>query len=324
MQLSNRAISSPSDNEKNMGIAAVFKHILVIFSLFYLVCIPLGKLGEKRFTPVDMGVLMIVLIVNSEVKLKDMVERISSAKVTPTSVEFTLQEKIEKLSEKVDVQAKKQVAQDQADAEAKSLVDIQLSETGHKNVTQSELREKIHSASSSATETIYKMAKDARRNGSNKKGIIERTIPIFQALIDSEYENDTYRFYAQLGYALKDKENPDWKEAKNKLDSAISLWKQKHPTDDFPSLYCFNWLFCAANLKDKLELEQEEINKRIEAATTCNSLYAVIKDEKHKNIMDWMCENYRGDISTLTPKFSNLSGYCRKDSDEQKKLLSHV
>lgn len=120
MPLSNRAISSPSDNENNMGIAAVLKHILVIFSLLYLVCIPFGKLGGKRFTPVDMGVLMIVLIVNSEVKFKDIVERISSAKVTPTSVEFTLQEKIDKLSEKVDIQAKKQVDQDKADAEAKA------------------------------------------------------------------------------------------------------------------------------------------------------------------------------------------------------------
>jgi hypothetical protein len=316
MQLSNYPFSSPSDSQKNMGISTYLKHAFVIFSFIYLACIPLGQLGkEKRFTPVDMGILVIALIVNSDVKLKDMIDRVSSAKITATSAEITLVEK--KINDKID-------NRDKADAEAKELVDLQLSETGYKNVNPSELREKILSASSSATETIYKMAKDARRNGSNQNGIVERTIPIFQALIDSNYENASYRFYAQLGYALKDQENPDWVEATNTLDTAISLWKEKHPTDELPSLYCFNWLFCAAHLEDKPGLGQEEINKRIKAATVCKSLYAVIKDEKHKNIHDWMCKNYTGDMSTLTPEFSNLSGYCRKDSDEQKKLLCRV
>jgi hypothetical protein len=315
MQLSNSPFSSPSDSEKNMGISTYLKHAFVIFSLIYLACIPLGQLGkEKRFTPVDMGILVIALIVNSDVKLKDMIDRVSSAKITATSAEFTLVEKkVEKLLD-----------QDRADAEAKILVDLQLSETGYKNVNPSELCEKILSASSSAKETIYTMAKNARRNGSNKTGIIERTIPIFQALIDSNYESACYRFYAQLGYALKDSLKPDWGEATNKLDTAITLWEEKHPTDEPPSLYCFNWLFCAAHLEDKPGLEQEEINKRIKAATVCKSLYAVIKEEKHKNIHDWMCKNYTGDISTLTPEFSNLNGYCRKDSDEQKKLLCRV
>lgn len=324
MQLNNSSVAATSDNEKNISLAAVLKHIVVILISIYLVCIPLGKVGQKRFTPVDMGILVILLIVNSDIKFKEVVERISSAKLTPTSVEVTLKEKVEQLSEKIDDQAKKIDELDKADAEAKSCVDLQLSETSYKNVNLDDLSKKIGNASSSAKEAIYKMAKDARRNGHNKNGIIERTIPIFQALIDSKYKNARCRFYAQLGYALKDQENPDWEEAKNNLDVAISLWEQNHPNDTLPSVYCFNWLFCAANSKDKLELEQEEINKRIEAATICETLYAAIKDEKHKNILDWMCKNYRGDISKLTPKLNNLSGYCRKDSDERKKLLSGI
>ena len=324
MPVSNSPSSIPANHQRNTEVASAMKCVVVILSLIYLACIPLGKLGEKRFTPVDLGLLMVVLIVNSDVKLKDTIERLASAKVTPTSVEFTLKERVEQLSEKIDDQAKNQAAQDKADAEAKSWVDLQLSETAYGKVNVSELRKKIHSAASSATETIYKMAKDARRNGYDKKGIIERTIPIFQALIDSGYENERYRFYAQAGYALKDQENPDWEAAESSLNMAVLLWEEKHSTGYPPSLYCFNWLFCAAQLNDKPELEQEELDKRIEAATMCKTLYSVIRKEENKSILDWMCKNYGGDISTLTPKFSSLNGYCRKDPDEQKRLLSRV
>lgn len=324
LQRSNSPASTPTASARKVDVAFAVKRIVVILGLVYLACIPLGKLGDKRFQPVDLGFLMIVLIVNSNVKLKDTIERLSSAKVTPTSVEFTLKERVEQLSEKIDNQAKKQADQDRADAEAKSWVDLQLSETAYGKVNLEELQRKISSASSSATETIYKMAKDARRNGYNKKGIIERTIPIFQSLIDSGYENEPYRFYAQLGYALKDQEKPDWRAAKNNLDKAIALWEEKHPTGYLPSLYCFNWLLCAAHLKDKPKLAQQEIDRRIETATMCKNLYSVIRNEQNKIVLDWICEHYSGDISTLTPKFNNLSGYCRKDSDEQQKLLSGI
>lgn len=320
MQVSN-PLSSP---DRTLDMASAIKRVVVILSLIYLACIPTGKLGDKRFQPVDIGLLMIVLIVNSDVKLKDMIERLSSAKVTPTSVEFTLKERVEQLSEKIDNQVKKQEDQDRADAEAKSWVDLQLSETVYGKVDLNVLREKIHQASASATETIYKMAKDARRNGYNKKGIMERTTPIFQALIDSDYDNERYRFYAQLGYALKDQESPNWEQAKNNLDTAITLWEEQHPTSYLPSLYCFNWLLCVAHLGSELELEQKEIDKRIEAATMCKSLYSAIKSEQNKVLLDWICANYSGDIAALTPKFTNLSGYCRKDSDEQKVLLSRL
>ncbi|MEH2206386.1 MAG: hypothetical protein V7K53_20270 [Nostoc sp.] len=134
MQLNNSSFAAISDNEKNISLAAVLKHILVILISIYLVCIPLGKVGQKRFTPVDLGILVILLIVNSDIKFKEVVERISSAKLTPTSVEVTLKEKVEQLSEKIDDQAKKIDELDKADAEAKSCVDLQLSETSYKNV----------------------------------------------------------------------------------------------------------------------------------------------------------------------------------------------
>ncbi|MER3431851.1 MAG: hypothetical protein C4288_00070 [Leptolyngbya sp. ERB_1_1] len=74
MQVSN-SLSSP---DRKLDLASAIKRVVVILSLIYLACIPTGKLGgDKRFQPVDIGLLMIVLIVNSDVKLKDTIERLS-------------------------------------------------------------------------------------------------------------------------------------------------------------------------------------------------------------------------------------------------------
>jgi hypothetical protein len=52
---------------------------------------------------------------------------------------------------------------------------------------------------------------------------MERTIPIFRALIASERGKGYHRFHGQLGYALKDKRTPDWAEAEAQLSKAIEL-----------------------------------------------------------------------------------------------------
>ena len=48
------------------------------------------------------------------------------------------------------------------------------------------------------------------------------TIPIFRALIASDRQNAYHRNHAQLGYALKDLEEPQWREAFDALSEAIS------------------------------------------------------------------------------------------------------
>lgn len=308
-------------DEKNTNTTKfLIKRLLVILGFLYLIAIPAGILGDKRkFEPVDMGILLIVLVANSELSLKDTVERLSSVKVTPTSVEATLKEKVNQLSEEVANQAQKQADQDKADAEVKSFIDLQLSETAPLKIDLNSLCEKIAKASSSTTETIYKITKDARRNARDKRGIIERTIPIFQALIKSGYENAIYRFYAQLGYALKDQESPDWVGAKCNLDTAIKLWRREHSNGPLPSLYCFNWLICAAELNEQPKLSQREIDERIEAATTCETLYRVIS--ANKKYLTWVAK-HRGNNCNIHPEFDNLNGYCRRDYDEQEKQLS--
>ncbi|WP_146141215.1 hypothetical protein [Stenomitos frigidus] len=311
MNMFNKSIT-----ERKTDIPAVWmKRLFVILGFLYLIAIPSGALGEKRkLEPVDIGVLLIVLVVNSDISLKETMERLSSVKVTATSFEAELKEKIEKeVSVKVD-------EKDKADAEAKKLVDLQLSETPPSGIKQ-ELRDKIALASSSTIETIYKMAKDARRNGQHKKGIIERTIPVFRALTESEYGKNRCQFYAQLGYALKDQETPDWKGARDNLDTAIKLWRGKHPISPLPSLYCFNWVICMAELDEQSILQQQEIDERIRAATICETLYRAIFD--NNQFRCWVAKHQGGKF-TAWPEFENLSGHCRKNYDEREKQLSKV
>jgi hypothetical protein len=53
------------------------------------------------------------------------------------------------------------------------------------------------------------------------KPLMERTIPIFRALIQAD--PTYYRTHGQLGFALKDSRRPDWQEALNELTTAIEL-----------------------------------------------------------------------------------------------------
>jgi hypothetical protein len=308
---------------RKMTSAFLLKRLLVILGFLYLIAIPSGLLGndKRKFEPTDLGILLIVLIANSEVSLKETLERLSSVKVTPTSFEATLKEKVDQLTEEVANQAQKQVEQDRADAEAKRFIDHQLSETSPLKVDLESLTEKISKTSASARETIYKITKDARRNAYDKRGLIERTIPVFQALIKSGSDKANYRFYAQLGYALKDQEKPDWVGAKANLDMAIKLWRQDHPTDPLPSLYCFNWVICAAETDEQPKLSQAEVDERIRAATTCLTLYKMICS--NKKYLTWV-ERHRSDTCKICPESENLGGYCRKDYDEKEKAHSAV
>jgi hypothetical protein len=79
----------------------------------------------------------------------------------------------------------------------------------------------------------------------NEKKRMERTIPIFRALVEAD-PNQFHRNYGQLGYALKDKEQPDWAEAERMLSEAIRIrgpWREKGWL-----YYEFNRAICRINL----------------------------------------------------------------------------
>jgi len=112
------------------------------------------------------------------------------------------------------------------DYEALRLTEKQL-ESG--DVSQEELDRAFRGTSDLYRTNIYQQANTARRNNwrdPKKKAKMERTIPIFRALIATDEKKEKERFhqnYAQLGYALAEASTPDYKNALGALNKAIEL-----------------------------------------------------------------------------------------------------
>ena len=153
-----------------------------------------------------------------------------------------------------DVQSKldQREQQETRDIKALELVDIQLSDTMAPAPVE-DLTEAIKVASPAALENIFQRAKEARHHawvlrqrGEETHHMTERTIPIFAGLLASHYGNQRHRYHAQLGYALKDQEQPEWEQAKDSLENAMALLEESNrPMSPY---YKFNWMLCAIEL----------------------------------------------------------------------------
>ncbi|HEY9622414.1 MAG TPA: hypothetical protein V6C78_18795 [Crinalium sp.] len=289
-----------------------------ILGLIYLICIPFGPVKkESRFDPVDVGVLMVLFIANT-----DIIERIKEIKLGKDGFEATI-EKVEEVSKNV----ANIFDQNQIDFEAMRYMDLQLSDATPLS-DSNDLREKILQASPIAVEYIYQRAKDvrhdlARENRHRKaqgqptiKGMLERMIPLFQALTESKYGQEFHRYHAQLGYALKDHALEDddapkiseLSDARNSLNQAIELWKQQHPhCKSLPALYCFNWAECEAALTDESSLTLIEIQWRVQSAALCKAL----EGEKLNKIKAAIAQKYGiSFLASLHP----LNAPCRSST----------
>lgn len=113
--------------------------------------------------------------------------------------------------------------QSQIDAAALALTNKYLSEIdGRTTVDVNKLKWSIERASELSRHTIFLLAQQVRRsNWKSNKPIMERTIPIFESLLEADRTKHYY--FAQLAFAQKDQVNPDWKSAKANLDKAFEL-----------------------------------------------------------------------------------------------------
>ncbi|SRR6187397_761342 len=102
----------------------------------------------------------------------------------------------------------------------------------------------VSKSSEMARHTIYLLALQTRRsNWYANKDLMERAIPVFEALIKSDPRKDKHYYYGQLAYSLKDKRNPDCNKAKKYLDIAIEM--VGGPGYDFAYYYySFNRALC--------------------------------------------------------------------------------
>ena len=115
--------------------------------------------------------------------------------------------------------------QAERDAKAISLIDRQLHPAPEvPPMSEEELTKAIMEASPPVRAQAFLRARDQRRETyRDKPEVMERTIPIFRALIASDPEKRFHRNHGQLGYALKDQRIPAWSEAEAELSEAIAI-----------------------------------------------------------------------------------------------------
>lgn len=93
-------------------------------------------------------------------------------------------------------------------------------------VSQAELSAAIASASRPFKVQIFNLAWQVRSDSWQDpatKPKMERTIPIFTALIENDVEGRYHMNHGQLGFALKDQRKPDWAKAEIELTKAIDI-----------------------------------------------------------------------------------------------------
>jgi hypothetical protein len=116
--------------------------------------------------------------------------------------------------------------QSQIDAKAISIANQYLTGADVSKISVQELKDAIDKASPPVKVQVYYLASDIRSRNwqrSEDKPILERTIPIFEALIASDKDKRFHANYGQLGFALKDKRRPDYAAAEAALSTAIDI-----------------------------------------------------------------------------------------------------
>jgi hypothetical protein len=180
------------------------------------------------------------------------------------------------------------------DAEALDLARQQLDFSGDTTqVAQADLDRAFMRSSRAVRVTIFQMAYEARRNNwfdRRDRWKLERTIPMFRALIASDVDERYHRNHANLAYALKDKRRPDWEQAKAELDKAIEI---RGPAQDYGyAIYEFNRAVCAIMLEGAAA-QRKRSNPAVRRAILADLRIAMtggLADviERNERVVDWL------------------------------------
>jgi hypothetical protein len=231
-------------------------------------------------------------------------EKVDEIRDKVSKVEDEIRDKVFKVDEiqdklsKVDDKLSEVDERTRNDSEAIKLVTRVLNPPlGYPPVNQQELQEKIQKASYNARAKIFYDAAEIRsKNWRENKPIMERTIPIFHALIANDTENKYHNNHGQLGFALKDKRQPDYAEADKELTKAIEIrgaWKSE---DDINRLYYeLNRAICRIHLDEGFNNDKptavekrELILKDISSADNNPDLSRLMMSEEKTPIPKWM------------------------------------
>jgi hypothetical protein len=140
--------------------------------------------------------------------------------------------------------------QRETDALALTYTDRQLNPASDSPAIDiSKLKAAIMAASPAVKVHVFGQAAALRRaswRAKKDRHRIPRTIPIFEALVECDRENQFHRNHGQLGYALKDLREPEWSKAFDELSKAIQIREQQEESGY--RLYELNRAICMIHM----------------------------------------------------------------------------
>jgi hypothetical protein len=226
-------------------------------------------------------------------------------------------ERVEAKAERVEEKADKIKEQADRDARALSLVERTLNpDSGAPSPTVEELTDALKGASDSIKIQIFQRARAARRENWRKdKERMERSIPVFRALIADDGQERYHRNFAQLGYALKDQRHPDLREAEQMLTKAIEI-RNRSPEHGWYRFYEFNRAGCriaaAGQNGFSSERRQEILDDLEEAARNAALRALILGDPQIKAWMTTQRVGFRnGQIRAMASRSARKAGPSR-------------
>lgn len=183
-------------------------------------------------------------------------------------------------------------AQAVTDAMALTFVDKVLNPaSGLPAVRQEELDSALRVASPAVRVQVFHRAREQRRvNWRSAKDRMALTIPVLRALVAADVEHRYHRSHAQLGYALKDQQEPDWLAAEKELSAAIAI---RGPSSRAWLLYEYNRARCWINLDFSPGASdpqaRAEILRDLRLAARSPQLFAML--QKEEDVLAWLARN---------------------------------
>jgi hypothetical protein len=184
--------------------------------------------------------------------------------------------------------------QNDLDAKALALAMRQMNPSGEKPVpSQKELDDAIEEASKAVKTQVFYQAQALRTENwfeQKNKAKMERTIPIFEALVHSDKGDEYHQNYAQLGYALKDSRIPNWEGSEAALSKAIHIrgsWQENQWIS-----YEFNRAICRIMLDDPRQERPSSAEARRKIVEDLQAVFSttpfITMGENTPEIMKWI------------------------------------
>jgi hypothetical protein len=157
-------------------------------------------------------------------------------------------------------------------------------------IQEADLKEAVKNASSSVKVLAFDMAHSFRKKHYEKRpDLIVRAIPVFEALIEDDQNDEFHRNHGDLGYTYKDKVHPEWPKAEAELTRAIEI-RDRQQVEGF-LLYELNRAMCLIQLGANLDAIKRDLENVLRYGPKNGEWVRQPHPRKAKILLTWLREN---------------------------------